>query len=298
MAPATQDFIDYLTCEKRVSVHTAAAYRTDLEQFFAYMKDRLAISSLQDIGSGDIRSWVISIIDDENLSARSANRKMCAVRAFYKYAIRTGLAEHNPATAVITPRYRAKLPEYIAEKDMETLFAADIFPDTFEGLRDRTVIELFYATGIRLSELANIRRQDIDLYTDTVKVSGKRDKERIIPFGSRMHALMDGYLKLFEREHAQGNENYYIFVAANGKHIYPKAVYRIVKRYLDTVTTVSRRSPHTIRHTFATHLLNNGADIYAIKEILGHTSLAATQIYTHNSVEQLKSIYKQAHPRA
>lgn len=295
---ATDSFIEYLRYEKRCSENTIIAYRHDLEQFFLYMDKALQITDLKDITSSDIRTWILTILEDQEHTARTVNRKISALKAFYRYQIKTNGVLTNPMLQIHTPKYSQKLPEYVEEKDMAKLFEGIAFSDDFIGRRDRLILEIFYATGIRLSELLGIKKLDIDLFNSSIKVLGKRNKERIIPFGSNLHDLLTSYMEYYEKTIVPDNQNYHIFVAANGKRLYPKAVYLIVRKYLDMVTTIDKRSPHVIRHTFATHLLNNGADLNAIKEILGHSSLAATQIYTHNSMEQLKSIYKQAHPRA
>lgn len=291
-------YIDYLRYEKRCSKNTVTAYQRDIEQFFLYMKDALQITELQEISGSDIRTWILTLLEDQEHTARTVNRKISALKAFYRYQVKTGEVATNPMLQIHAPKFSKKIPEYVEEKDMGKLFENITFTDDFEGMRDRLILEMFYATGIRLSELLGIKKLDIDLFNSSIKVLGKRNKERIIPFGSNLHDLLTSYMEYYEKTIVADIHNYYIFVAANGKRLYPKAVYRIVRKYLDMVTTIDKRSPHVIRHTFATHLLNNGADLNAIKEILGHSSLAATQVYTHNSMEQLKSIYKQAHPRA
>lgn len=292
------DFIDYLRYEKRASMHTVHAYQNDLSQFFQFCQEHLAIPSLDVVTGSDIRTWIISLLEDEGLSVRSVNRKISAIRALYHYKLKIGVLKDNPLNQIQAPKFKQSLPEYVEEKDIDLLFSEELFSNDFSGLRDRLIIELFYATGIRESELLGIRHHDIDFQEKQIKVLGKRNKERLIPFGPRMDALLTSYMEYYEKRYEPGNENYYIFVTGKGEELYPKAVYRIVRKYLDMVTTIKKRSPHVIRHTFATHLLNKGADLNAIKEILGHSSLAATQIYTHNSMEKLKSIYKQAHPRA
>lgn len=292
-----QPFIDYLTSEKRASKHTITAYQGDLTQFFEYI-NHLEIRELEDIQVGDIRTWIVTLLEDDQHQARTVTRKISALKAFYRFEVKSGRIEKNLMLQIRSPKFSKKLPEYVEQSDMTRLFDDIGFENEFEGMRDRIILELFYATGIRLSELLNIRKLDINFYEKTVKVLGKRNKERIIPFGNMMQGLLTSYLENYEKKIQPDNGNYYIFVAANGKQLYPKAVYRIVRKYLDMVTTIHKRSPHVIRHTFATHMLNNGADLNAIKEILGHSSLAATQVYTHNSMEQLKNIYKQAHPRA
>lgn len=291
-------FIDYLRYEKRSSENTVAAYSRDLEQFARYMKDALGIETLQEVTAGDIRTWVITLLEDDGNTARTVNRKLSALKAFYRHEVKVGTVKDNPMRQVHSPKFQKRLPEYVEQRDMEHLFADVEFSEDFEGVRDRLILEMFYATGMRLSELLNLRKNSIDFTNNTLKVLGKRNKERVIPFGNKLCDLLTTHIGNYEKKIRPDIQNYYIFVAANGEQLYPKAVYRIVRKYLDMVTTIDKRSPHVIRHTFATHMLNNGADLNAIKEILGHSSLAATQVYTHNSMEQLKSIYKQAHPRA
>lgn len=293
-----QDFIDYLKYEKRVSPHTVTAYEHDLSQFFSFLQEKLEINQLSDVHTEDIRTWIISLLEDDSLQAKSVNRKISAVRAFYRYKLKIKELSANPTLAIHAPKIPKKLPQYVDAKDMEHLFSDIPFEDSFEGLRDRTILEIFYATGMRLSELLNLKVQDIHFQDNTIKVLGKRNKERLIPFGNKLSELLTMYLGNLEKKFVEGTKNNYIFVTDKGEQLYPKAVYRIVRKYLDMVTTIDKRSPHVIRHTFATHMLNNGADLNAIKTILGHSSLAATQIYTHNSIEQLKLIYNQAHPRA
>ena len=293
-----ESYIEYLRYEKRCSENTITAYQHDIEQFFLYMDKALQITELNNISSSDIRTWILTLLEDEQHTARTVNRKISALKAFYRYHLKIGDVSYNPMLQIHAPKFSKKLPEYVEEKDMGKLFEGITFSDDFEGRRDRLILELFYATGIRLSELLGIKKLDVDFFNSSIKVLGKRNKERIIPFGSNLHNLLTSYMEYYEKTIVPDINNYYIFVAANGKQLYPKAIYRIVRKYLDMVTTIDKRSPHVIRHTFATHLLNNGADLNAIKEILGHSSLAATQVYTQNSMEQLKSIYKQAHPRA
>ena len=290
-------YLDYLKFEKRVSAHTITAYTTDLQQFFNYTQTAFQVNDLAAIDAPIIRTWIITLMEEGD-STRSINRKISALRSFFNYHIKIKSLEHNPMKQVTAPKIAKRLPYFVEENDMERLFSADLFPDTFEGWRDRTIIELFYATGMRLTELINIKKDDIDLYESTVKVLGKRNKERIIPFGNTMEELLIKYLDLCQSEVKNPNENFFIFFTPKSNKMYPKAVYNIVHKYLDMATTIGKRSPHVIRHTFATHMLNHGADINAIKEILGHANLAATQVYTHNSIEKLKSVYKHAHPRA
>jgi integrase/recombinase XerC len=292
-----KQFVDYLAFEKRSSQHTITAYEHDLIAFFTYCKEVFQVENIEQVDSAIVRTWILTLLEDQ-VSARSINRKISSLKSFFRYHQRMQHISHNPMGAVISPKVAKRLPQFVETGDMGKLFSTDLFENSFEGWRDRTILELFYATGMRLAELINLRRNDIDLYEDCVKVLGKRNKERIIPFGRTLHEVMVKYFELYEETFDTANENYCIFVTSKNKQLYPKAVYIIVRKYLDMVTTIDKRSPHVIRHTFATHLLNNGADINAIKEILGHANLAATQIYTHNSIERLKNIYKQAHPRA
>lgn len=307
-------FLNYLEFEKRVSPHTITSYGNDLKQFFTYyifilfpeiaenpdpeiIAEKLKNIDISSIEAPLIRIWMVDLLEN-NIDERSVNRKISALKSFYNYHLKIGTVEKNPMLQIRCLKVQKRLPVYIEEEEVSFLFSRDLFPDSFEGIRDRTILELFYATGMRLSELINLKHSDIDLYESTVKVLGKRDKERIIPFGKTMKELLVFYIAQKEDFFDGLNQKDYLFVTNISNKMYPKAVYRIVNKYLDMVTNLSKKSPHIIRHTFATHMLNRGADINAIKELLGHSSLAATQVYTHNSIEKLKSIYKQAHPRA
>lgn len=307
-------FLNYLEFEKRVSPHTITSYGNDLKQFFTYyifvlfpkiaenndpeiIGEKLKNIDISSIEAPLIRSWIVELLENK-IEARSVNRKISSLKSFYNYHLKIGTATKNPMIHIRGPKTSKRLPVYVEEEEISFLFSQDFFPDSFEGIRDRTILELFYATGMRLSELINLKHSDIDMYECTVKVLGKRNKERIIPFGKTMKELLIIYITKKELFFGGLNQQDYLFITNISNKMYPKAVYRIVNKYLDMVTNLSKKSPHIIRHTFATHMLNRGADINAIKEILGHSSLAATQVYTHNSIEKLKSIYKQAHPRA
>ena len=295
--PLILTFLNYLQFEKRTSEHTVVSYRNDLEQFWSYYQHAFSGLDWKEVDAVIIRTWLITLME-EKISPRSINRKMSALKSFYKYQIKMGVLETNPMLQVHAPKVRQRLPQFIEEKDMEKLFSADLFAENFEGWRDRTVLELFYATGMRLSELRMLTFSDIDLYNNHVKVLGKRNKERIIPFGHTFLHVFNKYLELYTEIFDAPAQNNFVFVNVKGKSLAPKNIYTIVRKYLDMITTIEKRSPHVIRHSFATHLLNRGADLNTIKELLGHSSLAATQVYTHNSIEKLKSIYQQAHPRA
>ena len=291
-------FLEYLKFEKRASAHTIISYETDLKQFFEYQKEHFSIENLANIELTHIRNWVFHLIETEKNGSKTVNRKLSSLKAIFKYYLKEGKITENPTIQISSPKIPKRVPQYIEEEDMKNLFQSDLFENSFEGKRDQAILELFYATGMRVSELIQITFSDIDLYDCSVKVLGKRNKERIIPFGKTAKVTIENYFSIFEHQFGEMNKNCCIFVTSKNNKLSPKSVYKIVRRYLDMITTIDKRSPHIIRHTFATHLLNHGADINAIKEILGHTSLAAAQIYTHNSIEKLKSIYQQAHPRA
>jgi len=288
-------FLDYLKYEKRYSPKTYVAYKVDLIQYLNFLISRE--KELKKATHKDIRAWIIEKIE-QGVSPRTVNRKISTLKTFYKFLIRNNYLKTDPTSKLIAPKQKKSLPFFVSETEMNNLFEYDIFSNTFEGIRDKTIIELFYATGVRLSELSNIKRNDIDFYYQTIKIIGKRKKERIVPFSPKLSFILKEYIAVYEEKFGKIEQNAFLFVTENGSPIYQKLIYRIVRKYLDLVTTVEKRSPHVIRHTFATHLLDNGADLNAIKEILGHSSLAATQFYTHTSVDKLKKTYKQAHPRA
>ncbi len=289
------DFLHFLQLEKRYSPHTIAGYKTDLKQFEAYLKDTFSVSLLH-AGSQQIRNWLSGLMG-ARLSAKSINRKISSLNSFYHYLEAEGKIEANPMAKVSPPKIPRKLPAYVSQTSMQTLIDEFDFSHDFKGIRDKLILEMFYCTGIRLAELTGLRHGDIELSRATIRVTGKGNRERIVPM---VEELKETYLQyLEEKKRIIGNDTSgYVFVTDKGKKVYPKFVYRVVNFYLSTNTTVSKRSPHVLRHSFATHMLNNGADINAIKDILGHTSLSATEVYTHNTVEKIKSVYKQAHPKA
>lgn len=292
-----QPFIDYIQAEKRYSNHTILSYKKDLEQFqvflrFQYQQEDVNIASFQ-----QIRSWIVHLMNEGN-SSKTVNRKISTLRSFYKYLLKKGIISINPTHGIQAPKMPKRNPVFVPESNMETLFEKLEFADDFEGVRDKTILEMFYGTGIRLSELIGLNIKDIDHYNQTIKVLGKRNKERIIPLGKSLIMSLNSYLDKRHQQFTEINDVHYIFLSIKGKKMNPKSVYTIVNKYLGAVTTVEKKSPHVLRHTFATHMLNNGADINAIKELLGHSSLAATQVYTHNTLEKMKSVYKKAHPKA
>jgi len=283
-------FLNYLQFEKRYSEHTLVAYKTDLLQFSNFISNSFDIKNIEEVHHTIIRSWIASLLDS-GISSRSVNRKITTLKCVFKYLMREDVILENPTQKIISPKNTKKLPVFIEQSKMETLFHDINFPDSFEGERDRLILEVFYMTGVRLSELLTLKLIDIDIQKSTIKVIGKRNKERIIP-------LSPDLLNDLKRYSSKYKINEFLFVNYEGNRISPKSVYNIVNKYLSMVSSLKKTSPHVLRHTFATHMLNNGADINAIKEILGHSNLSATQVYTHNTIDRLKLIYKQAHPRA
>jgi len=288
-------YIQYIKYEKRYSRHTISAYERDLAQYEKYITQKYSIKIL-DSEFLHIRTWVV-YLSNENISKRSINRKLITLRSFFKYFKLEGKIDSNPAVKLNLLKTSKPLPIYVEESDMNKLFDDDLFLDDYKGVLSKTLIDLLYSTGMRVSELVNLKTESIDWHNHQLKVLGKRNKERIIPIGSKTVELLQLYNRCKD-ELPNVVDDTYFFIGLKGKKIYSKFVYRTINYYLSLVTTIKKRSPHVIRHTFATHMLNKGADLNAIKEILGHASLSATQIYTHNSIENLKNIYKQAHPKA
>ena len=289
-----ESFLDYLRFEKRYSEHTILSYKTDLGQF----EDFASVES-PGIAAADgklIRSWVVNLMESGQ-SARTVNRKISTLKSFYKFLMRRQLIEKNPMDKVLSPKLSKKLPSFVEEDKMDRLLDDFEFGEDFSGYRNRLIIELLYMTGMRESELIRLEDRDLDLFELNIRITGKRNKQRIVPFDRAYLGVIKQYLSLRDRAFPQrGTPN--LLLTDRGRPLYPKFVYKVVTRYLRFVTTMERRSPHVLRHTFATHMLNRGADLNAIKEILGHANLSATQVYTHNTFEKLVSIYKQAHPRA
>lgn len=293
---ARTSFIQYIKFEKRFSPHTVMAYESDLEQFFKYILETYEIENPADVNHSMVRSWIVSLMEHK-ITPKSITRKVTSLKSFYKFLLRNGDITSNPMQKVQAPKISKRLPVYVEEQNMQILFSEVDFGEGFIGLRDKMLMELFYATGMRLSELVNLTDQDFDIGNCQVKVLGKRNKERLIPFADTLKALVIEYLgEKRKQDFAEQSERF--FVGENGKPISPKKPYTIVNKYLKQATTISKKSPHVLRHTFATHMLNNGADLNSVKELLGHANLSATQVYTHNTIEKLKQVYKQAHPRA
>lgn len=288
-------FLHYITSEKRYSQHTITAYRKDLQQFLDFLTSEYNFSDPEKANFYQVREWIVSLIENKNKTS-SVNRKISTLKTFFRFLLIEGIIEENPLSKLISPKNSKRLPIFVDKTSLNSILDEKNFSDDFSGIRNRLIMELFYATGMRLSELINIKDIDIDIYSNTVKVLGKRNKERIIPFTHYINSIIKLYL---EKRNLKGLSNSgYFFVTDKGEKLYPKFVYRLVKNYLSLATGTSKKSPHVLRHTFATHILDNGAELNAIKELLGHANLSATQIYTHITIEKLKSIYKQAHPRA
>ena len=285
-----EDFINYIKSEKRFSNHTITSYETDLNQFFNYIEAEYQITNPEDVSFKLIRNW-ISLLLENNLKSSSVNRKISSLKSYYKFLLVSNYVDTNPTLKLISPKSSKRLPVFVEKDNMDSLFDKDFFEDSYEGKRDKLIIELFYFTGMRLSELINIKTSDIDKVNSQIKVIGKRNKERLIPITFNTLKDLNEFVNFYEIEN-------FLFVEGNGKKLYSKKVYRIVNKYLAKISSIKKKSPHVLRHSFATHMLNNGADINAIKEILGHANLSATQIYTHNSIKKLKNVHKQAHPKA
>ena len=289
-----ESFLQYISTEKRYSRHTVTSYRNDLDQFMSWLGETRPGADLLSVTHGDVRGWMVSLLE-EGASASTVHRKISALRTLVRYMRRHELISGDPVAGLKLPRKPKQLPVFVAEDALAKLLDEFRFGDNFSGIRDRIVVEFLYLTGMRRSELINLRDTDVDLSAGQVRVTGKREKQRVIPLSAGFVKSLGLYLEARSEKGFSGN---WFFVTDRGNKMYDRAVYNIVTRYLAMVTTIEKKSPHVLRHTFATHMLNRGADLNSIKELLGHASLSATQVYTHNTFEQLKKIYKQAHPRA
>ena len=302
----SERFINYIKFEKRYSPHTVSAYQSDLDQFIGFLNnpDKIfpepdpVITHPSQVTHHQIRNWMVELMNDQIL-ARSINRKIATLRKYFKFLLQEGIIEINPASKIIAPKIPKNLPVIVEDVKLTQMLDEDeVFGDDFAGVRDKLIIEMLFGTGMRLAELLGLKDTDINFYEGTVKVLGKRNKERIIPINNELKLLIAEYQELKKKENFFGNNSLTLIVTNKGANAYAKLIYLTVQKYLSNISTQNKKSPHVLRHTFATSLLNRGADLNAIKELLGHANLSATQIYTHNSVERLKSIYKQAHPKA
>lgn len=297
--PYIQQFLDFLKFEKRYSRHTVISYQTDLEQFESFLISQYDAPSIESITSSMIRTWMAEMKED-TLTSKTINRKLSSLKSFYKFLLRHKIVEQNPLTVISVPKINKRLPSFVAEADMQQLLdyfvkleASGSF--SWEQKTERLVIVLFYETGMRLSELMQLKESQIDFGYGHIKILGKGNKERIIPVSNATLQLIKSYISQKQKS-AETAE--WLLTNEKGKPLYAKKIYSIVNRYLSGFTTIDKKSPHVLRHSFATHLTNNGAELNAVKELLGHSSLAATQVYTHNSIEKLKEAYKKAHPKA
>lgn len=291
-----QSFLNYLSFEKRYSPNTVIAYKKDLEQFFEFLKEKnVHFDPIDSVSPSQIRQWLAGLMKVH--SAKTANRKISSLKAFFKYLLKTGKLDTTPMATIHSPKIPKRLPVFVEEKNTQTLFNHVAFEEGWKGDTDRLILELLYATGMRLNELVNLKEAQVDISQQSLKVVGKGNKERVIPVSKKLTTDIEVYMKR-KREVHQSFDEVFLLVGAKGKKLYPKYIYQTVKKNLALVTTLKKKSPHVMRHTFATHLVNHGADLNAIKELLGHSSLAATQVYTHLTIEKLKDIYKKSHPKA
>jgi integrase/recombinase XerC len=288
------EFLDYLIYERRLSHNTFIAYSKDLEQFFVFLEENFGtLATPNEIKHTFIRSWIVQLMND-GLDNRSVNRKISTLKTYFKFLLKQNNLDVNPMQKVIAPKTAKKLPSFLEENTTEKIFEPHFFSDDFKGILSKTIFEIFYSLGLRLSELINLRTTDIDYSTKTIKILGKGNKERVLPMSIELKGVFENYEKLKETNNLYSD---FFLINEKGNKLYPTFVRRLVVSNIELVSTVKKKSPHVLRHTFATHLLNNGADLNAIKELLGHASLAATQVYTHNSIEKLKNIHKNSHPR-
>lgn len=288
-----QSFLDYLKYQKRYSRHTVISYQNDLTGFIDFLELQYQGNSLESIKPIFIRSWLAQLKND-GMASKSINRKISTLKSFFKYLLKQGIITASPMTTIISPKVSKKLPQFVEKKDTTTLFNYVEFPDDWSGKTQRLILEILYNTGVRQAELLNLKENDVDTMNASIKVLGKGNKQRIIPISNELIKAIKNYIS----EKKLKGEGGFLLVNEKGKKLYPKYIYNTAKKYLALVTTISKKSPHILRHSFATHLANNGAELNAIKELLGHSSLAATQIYTHNTIDKLKEIHSKAHPKA
>jgi len=291
-----ESFLKHLQFEKRLSSNTVLAYQNDLNQLQEFLKETFSVDDITLADYNMVRSWIVNLIES-GIEPASVNRKIACMRSFFKFLLAQEVVIKNPMAKINVLKTKKRLPGFVKEDDMVNLLDNQVFEETFEAQRDRLILEMFYGTGIRLSELIDLKEKSIDLKSRVIKVRGKRNKERVIPFSPGLVLIIEHYLEIRNRE-VEMKEHGKIFVRPNGAPCYPMMIYKIVKKYLSAFTSVEKRSPHVLRHTYATHLLNKGAELNAVKDLLGHASLAATQVYTHNSMEKLKKVFEQAHPKA
>lgn len=293
---AIQPFIGYLKFEKRYSHHTVTAYQADLNDFIEFVNGQFGETRLEAINHGIVRSW-LALLKEQGIAAKSLNRKISTLKSLFKYLLKNGVIETSPMTKVSSPKIGKRLPVFVKEEDTQRLLnTLDRSTENWRSLNAKMIITIFYSTGMRLSELINLKEKQVDFARSQIKVLGKGNKERIIPISAELGNSIREYQQLKRKEFETAEE--VLLVSEKGKKLYPKYAYLIVNQHLGEVSTLDKKSPHVLRHSFATHLMNNGADLNAVKELLGHSSLAATQVYTHNTIEKLKDIHKKAHPKS
>jgi len=290
-----KQFLQFLTVEKRYSAHTVVSYQNDLTDLMDFLECEFAANDLKDVTHSMLRSWMASL-KERKFSARTINRKLSAAKSLFKYLLRLKAINVNPAQLIPSLKQSKRLPTFVERSGIELLFDRKNFDDGFEGDTAYLIFALLYTTGMRLSELIHLKEKDIDKSNALIKVLGKGNKQRFIPLKPAIAELIENYI--LKKRQKSAFETSSLMITPKGKSLYPVYVQRLVRRYLNKVTTISKKSPHVLRHTFATHLSNNGASINAIKELLGHASLAATQVYTHTGIDHLKEVYKQAHPKS
>ena len=289
------NFIQYISLERQYSKHTVKAYQTDLSAFLYYVENTYDISNAMEVTRDMIRSWIVQLIEEDK-SNTTINRKLSTLKSYFNYLIKTGIVKGNPVKNISSLKTPSYLPHFITKEKMKLYYSTrQEENDDFISVRNFFIVDILYSTGIREDELINLKEDDVNFYQNTIKVTGKRNKQRIIPFSEKEKRYIIRYMQLKSKKFEANNP--YLIVTNKGSRAYPKFIYRIVREQLSSITQ-SKKSPHVLRHTFATHMLNEGADLNTIKEILGHANLSATQVYTHNTIEQLKLIYNHAHPRA
>jgi len=289
-----ENFLDHLRLEKRFSEHTLVSYQTDLRQLNEFLARDYDGLEIEKAPHQVLRSWIVELVE-EGRSPKTINRKISAVKSYFKWGLKFKGFKSDPTQKIVLPKVSKRLPVYVEESQMETLLDYSVFPDTYEGKRDELIIDLLYQSGMRCAELINLKKTDVSYGNHTVKVLGKRNKERLIPVSNELAKKIFSFSETTP-ESGRNSDNNLLFLTSRGAKLYPKLVYRIVNNYLSKVSALRKKSPHVLRHSFATHMLNRGADLNAIKELLGHASLAATQVYTHNSIEKLKEIHRKSHP--
>ena len=291
------DFLHYMKYEKGYSSHTFVSYESDLFQFVDFVESRGETFDPETLDARLVREWLVEMMEN-GANARTANRKLSALKSFYRFLNCKEITKHNPMKKVVAPKTEKRLPTFYREEELDFLLdgCPEAFGEGFEGVRDRLIIEMFYTLGVRRAELINMKDSDLDLTGGVVSVLGKRNKQRLIPFASELKTALAEYMTVRNAE--VPDRTGFLFVKSDGGQLYPMMVYRIVKKYISLVSTLTKKSPHVLRHSFATAMLNNGAELNAVKELLGHSSLSATEVYTHTTFEQLLKNYKQAHPRA